>query len=160
FHFPAGATLRRARCIGPGLSSHSRRVFLVLTDDRQLPTILIVEDDQHLAYILCRVLSRSGYEVKWAAVAAAALREPDRSPALALIDLNLPDGNGVDLAGELRARNPNLPLLLMTGCPFRLRERPEGARYFRQVLQKPLELRQLKEAIAAALNEDAHANDN
>jgi DNA-binding response OmpR family regulator len=128
--------------------------------DRRLPTILIVEDDQHLAQVLCRVLSRSGYEVEWAANAAAAVRELVRAPAVALLDLHLPDGSGVDLAGVLRARYPDLPMLLMTGCPFHLQKRPDGAKYFRQVLQKPLELRQLGEAISAALNEDTHANDN
>ncbi len=128
--------------------------------DRRMPTILIVEDDQHVAQVLCRVLSRSGYEVEWAVNAAAAVRELDRAPAVALLDLHLPDGNGLDLAGVLRARYPDLPMLLMTGCPFRLRERPEGAKYFRQVLQKPPELPELREAISAALNEDAHANDN
>jgi hypothetical protein len=51
-------------------------------------------------------------------------------------------------------------MLLMTGCLFRLRERPHGAKYFRQALDKLLELRQLREAIFVALNEDAHANDN
>jgi DNA-binding response OmpR family regulator len=128
--------------------------------DRRLPIILIVEDDQRLAHVLCRVLAKSGYEVEWAVNAAAAVRDFDRAPAVALIDLHLPDGDGVDLAGVLRARYPDLPMLLMTGCPFLLRDRPDGTKYFRQVLQKPLELPHLREAISAALNEDAHANDN
>ncbi len=131
-----------------------------MSTDRLLPTILIVEDDQHVAQALCRVLSRSGYAIEWAVNAAAAVRELERAPAVALLDLHLLDGNGVDLAGKLRARYPDLPLLLMTGCPFLLRERPGWAVYFREVLQKPLELRQLREAISAALNEDAHANDH
>ena len=126
--------------------------------DRRPPSILIVEDDQCLAQVLCRVLSRSGYEVEWAVNAAAAIRELDRAPAVALLDFHLPDGNGVELARVLRARYPDLPMFLMTGCPFRLRERPEGVKYFRQVLQKPLELPHLRAAISAALKEDAHAN--
>jgi DNA-binding response OmpR family regulator len=128
--------------------------------DHRLPTILIVEDDQRLAQVLCRVLSRSGYEVEWAVNAAAAVRELDRPPNVALLDLHLPDGNGVDLAKVLRARYSDLPMLLMTGCPFRLRERLDGGIYFRQVLHKPLELRQLREAISAALKENTHAIDN
>jgi DNA-binding response OmpR family regulator len=120
--------------------------------DRRLRAVLIVEDDPTVAQVLCRVLSRSGYEVEWAANAAAVVRQLDRAPNVALLDLNLPDGNGVDLAGVLRKHYPDLPMLLMTGCPFRLRERPDGAGYFRQVLQKPLDLWQLREAIAAALN--------
>jgi FixJ family two-component response regulator len=84
----------------------------------------------------------------------------DRAPAVALIDLHLPDGDGEELAGLLRSRYPQLPMLLMTGCPFYLRERAKGAAYFRQVLQKPLELPELRSAIVAALNEQTHANAN
>ena len=125
----------------------------------KMPTILLVEDDVRLAQVLSRVLSRAGYAVDWALHAASALRDRDGVPAIALIDLHLLDGNGVDLAGELRVRYPNLPMLLMTACPFRLQERPDGARYFRQVLSKPLDLTLLRAAIAAALNEENHAND-
>jgi DNA-binding response OmpR family regulator len=131
-----------------------------MLDDCRLPTILLVEDDMSLGQILCWILSRSGYSVQWATNAAAALRELERAPAVALLDLHLPDGNGVDLAALLRARYPGLPMLLMTGCPFRLRDRPEEARYFRQVLTKPLELPELREAITAALNEDSHGHTN
>jgi len=126
--------------------------------DRRLPTILIVEDDHTLAEVLCRVLSRSGYKVEWAANAAAAVCERDHAPAVALLDLNLPDGNGVDLAVVLQARYPDLPMLLMTGCPWRLQERPDDAKYFRRVLKKPMELPELREAISQALNEVNHAN--
>jgi two-component system, sensor histidine kinase and response regulator len=128
--------------------------------DRRLPTILLVEDDHQVARVLCRVLARSGYEVEWAVNAAAAIRKCDRTPAVALLDLHLPDGNGVDLAAELRLRYPDLPMILMTGCPFRLREQPHGTQYFRQVLQKPLELSELREAISAAVNEDEYAHEN
>ncbi|HLN27461.1 MAG TPA: response regulator [Gemmataceae bacterium] len=128
--------------------------------NRRLPIILLVEDDQRLAQVLCRVLTKSGYEVEWAVNAAAAVRDFQRAPEVALLDLHLPDGDGVELAAVLRARYPDLPMILMTGCPFRLRERPEGAKYFRQVLQKPPELPHLREAISAALKEDPHANHN
>ena len=70
--------------------------------DRRLPTILIVEDDQCLAQVLCRVLSRSGYEIEWAANVADAVRELDRAPVVALLDLHLPDGNGVDAVAIAR----------------------------------------------------------
>jgi DNA-binding response OmpR family regulator len=123
------------------------------------PSILVVEDDRHLAHVLCRVLSRFGYAVDLAPNVASALCQRERAPALALLDLHLLDGNGVDLAGELRVRYPDLPMLLMTACPFRLQDRPDGARYFRQVLPKPLDLPLLRRAIFAALNEGNHANE-
>ncbi len=122
--------------------------------------IRVVEDDVRLAQVLSRVLNRWGYEVEWAASMTGAVRGFERAPDMALLDFHLPDGNGLDLAGTLRALYPNLPLLLMTGCPFRLRGRPECARYFRQVLSKPLELQQLREALSAAWSEDEYADDH
>jgi DNA-binding response OmpR family regulator len=127
--------------------------------DDQPPLLLLVEDDECLARVLRRVLSRLGYAVECALTAAAALREQDRPPAVALLDLHLPDGNGVDLAGALRARHPQLPMILMTGCPFSLEGRSDGAGWFRHVFQKPLDLQRLREALASALSEDSHAND-
>jgi DNA-binding response OmpR family regulator len=125
-----------------------------------VPTILLVEDDQPLAQILCRVLSHWGYAVAWADTAWSACRRMEPAPVLALLDFHLPDGTGAELAGELRSRYPRVPLILMTGSPFRFRERPDEAIYFNQVLQKPPELRHLKEAISRALKEENHANDS
>jgi CheY-like chemotaxis protein len=147
-----GANLNRAFDLPAGRSS----IMLVT---RGLPTVLLVEDDPRVAQVLCRVLSRSGYEVHWADCVAAAEHHFDRAPDIALIDLHLPDGNGVDLATALHLRYSDLPMLLMTGCPFRLREKPNDARFFRQVLLKPLDLQQLRRAVSAALYEDAHADD-
>ncbi len=127
--------------------------------DRLLPTVLVVEDDPSLARFLCGVLARWGYATEWAWSAEAALQAAERGFSVALLDLFLPDGNGVDLAGLLHALHHDMPLLLITACPFLFRERPEGARYFRQVLPKPLDLRQLREALSAALKEDDRATD-
>ena len=130
--------------------------------DRQPRTILLVEDDRRLAQVLYRVLSRSGFRVVWAQNLAAAVRQDwdSGSPAVALIDFHLPDGNGVDLAGVLGKRFPHLPMIMMTGYTLHFRERPDGALRFRQVLEKPLDLRLLRQAISAVLTEDTHANDN
>jgi two-component system response regulator GlrR len=129
--------------------------------DRQPRTLLLVEDDRCLAQVLRRILSRSGFQVVWAQNAAAAVRQDwdDGSPTMALIDFHLPDGNGVDLAEILEARFPSLPMIMMTGYAVFFRDRPVGAERFRQVLEKPLDLLQLRQAISAVLAEDTHAND-
>jgi cobalt-zinc-cadmium efflux system membrane fusion protein len=115
------------------------------------PTILVVEDDATVIRVLSRVLNRMGYLVLEASTAARALRQAEAErPDLALLDLRLPDGDGVELAAALDARHPGLPVILMTGCPLRLRERPELARRFAAVLAKPVGLPELRQALEAA----------
>ncbi len=115
--------------------------------------ILIVDDDEVLGQILSRVLTQQGYPVERAGDAAQALVQADRqAPRLALLDLCLPDQDGIDLANRLRQRVPGLPLILMTAYPLSLREHPERVQGFAKVLTKPLNLQELRQAVAAALD--------
>ena len=127
-----------------------------MRDDR--PLILLVDDDRLLAETLCRVLPRFGYRVEWFAGASSTAAELVSTPSVALLDLKLGDGNGVELAQTLRARFPALPMLLMTGTPFGDPRELNTTGIFRQVFRKPLDLRQLREALSIALSENAHAH--
>jgi two-component system, NtrC family, response regulator HydG len=116
--------------------------------------VLIVDDDEILGQVLARVLSRSGDTVLLASSISQALSMVDvQCPQLALLDLCLRDGDGVQLARALRARQPDLPLILITAYPLRLREEPEWASLFRSVLTKPLNLPELRRIIERALSE-------
>jgi DNA-binding response OmpR family regulator len=76
-------------------------------------TILIVEDDPAIGASLHRALGNAGYSCTLAPTVAAARAVSDR-PDLALLDLGLPDGDGLDLAQELMARWPDLPVMVLT----------------------------------------------
>ncbi|HMC89033.1 MAG TPA: response regulator [Gemmataceae bacterium] len=115
-------------------------------------TILVVDDDEVLGQILSRVLAQQGFTVRRAITAAQALQVATQwPPRLALLDLCLPDGDGVELARQLQAANGDLVLLLMTAYPLRLRDDSAGAALFERVLTKPLNLQELRQAVAAAL---------
>jgi DNA-binding response OmpR family regulator len=121
-------------------------------------TILVVEDDDVLRQILGRVLRQQGYIVRFATTVAQALERAGESDLhLVLLDLCLPDGNGADLARDLKIRNAHLPLLLMTAYPLRLRDDATGAALFECVLTKPLHLQELRRAVRAALTSSAVA---
>ena len=65
-------------------------------------TILLVDDDEVLSQVLRRVLTREGYTVVQAGNVAEALRAArSNNPQLALLDLCLPDGDGMELARQL-----------------------------------------------------------
>jgi membrane fusion protein, heavy metal efflux system len=120
--------------------------------------ILIVDDDEVLGQVLGRVLTRNGRSIVRASSVAQALEKAaQQQPQLALVDLCLPDGDGLDLARQLREKHPDLPLILMTAYPVRLREQPELAEQFTRVLIKPLNLQELRQAVDAALGEASPA---
>jgi cobalt-zinc-cadmium efflux system membrane fusion protein len=119
-------------------------------------TILIVDDDDVLGQILTRVLTQQGYQVERATDATQALQlAREHPPKLALLDLCLPDQDGVELARQLQQQVGNLPLILMTAYPLSLREHPGRLERFAKVLTKPLNLQELRQAVDGALNGDA-----
>jgi DNA-binding NtrC family response regulator len=117
-----------------------------------MPTLLVVDDDEVLGQILVRLLQRQGYRVALAASASQAIRlAAEMQPNLALVDLCLPDGSGVQLGKELRREYPELQLILMTAFPVELREHQEWREWFERMLTKPLDLTDLRAAIAECL---------
>ena len=76
------------------------------------PRVLIVEDDAGVRRALERGLARV-FEITAVASGDEALRVEDHD--IALIDLGLPDRDGVELCRELRARHPDRPIVVVTG---------------------------------------------
>ncbi len=74
--------------------------------------LLIVEDDAGIRSGLVRALTNAGYDCA-ASASAAAARQADR-PDLVLLDLGLPDGDGMDLALEFQTRWPLVPIIMVT----------------------------------------------
>jgi two-component system KDP operon response regulator KdpE len=65
-------------------------------------TILVVEDDGHLLGVLRRALGGEGFAIVEARTLADAARAARGAPALVLLDLGLPDGDGLALVAQLR----------------------------------------------------------
>jgi two-component system, OmpR family, response regulator len=75
--------------------------------------ILLVEDDPVLGRGLNVNLELEGYQVQWARDLKSA-REVAPDFDLAILDLGLPDGSGLDLLKEIRTRDPQKPILILT----------------------------------------------
>ena len=78
------------------------------------PAILVVEDDDSTSASVARSLAAHGYRVVQAADAAAAKREWERRrPDLVILDLGLPDADGVSVLRTMR-RDATTPVLVLT----------------------------------------------
>ena len=77
--------------------------------------ILIIDDEVQIRSLLARMLELEGYEVCQAGDCKAALKQLEiQSPDVALCDVFLPDGNGVDLVLNIKKIAPNVEVILLT----------------------------------------------
>ncbi|MDQ1817163.1 response regulator transcription factor [Massilia sp. CCM 9210] len=120
-----------------------------------LPRILMIEDDERLAGMVVTYLGQNGYTVAHAGTAAAGLAElQSNAPALVLLDLMLPDADGLEVCRRIRALGAPLasvPIVMLTakGDPFdRVVGLELGADDY---LPKPFEPRELLARLRAVL---------
>lgn len=82
------------------------------------PTVLVVEDDEHIAQVLRFMLERQGYRVVHMADGRAASQHIAASspPALVLLDVMLPYVDGFEIVGLIRSQAAwrDVPVLMLT----------------------------------------------
>jgi DNA-binding response OmpR family regulator len=82
--------------------------------------ILVIEDDERIGSSLCRALEGTGYLTTWASTAhdgenAFRSARAERSPYdLVLLDIGLPDADGLDVCRRLVAADPLVPIIMLT----------------------------------------------
>jgi two-component system response regulator RegA len=79
-------------------------------------TLLIVEDDKSFLQRLARAMGDRGFAVSTAeSVAEGLLHLETHSPAYAVVDMRLGDGNGLDVISALKRRRPDARAIILTG---------------------------------------------
>ena len=77
--------------------------------------ILIIDDEAQIRSLLARMMELEGYEVCQAGDCKSALKQLElHAPDVALCDVFLPDGNGVDLVLAIKKTAPNVEVILLT----------------------------------------------
>jgi len=117
--------------------------------------ILIIEDEFDLAEALAKGLKNNGYAADIALLGEEALQKIELNEYdLAVLDLNLPDIDGLELCKTLRARRPKLLILILT-CRKRLKDKVMGLDMGADdYLAKPFHFQELLARVRALLRRD------
>lgn len=114
--------------------------------------ILLVEDDDALAHGIALALSAGEREIVTAESAAAArLRRAERAFQLIILDVNLPDGSGLDLLREWRAQGDAVPVILLTANDLEMDEVIGLEAGANDYITKPFSLAVLRARVAVQL---------
>jgi DNA-binding NtrC family response regulator len=112
--------------------------------------ILIVDDEQEVAELLDELLTQLGYETAKAYTknqAATTLKE--FKPGIVLLDIRLPDGDGIEFLKEIKATQPQTEVIMITGLADReiaMEALREGAADY---ICKPIDLDYLANSVLA-----------
>src|SRR5262245_10923952 len=114
--------------------------------------ILLVDDEPAIADWLRIVLEGEGYDVGVAGDAVSAIGQmTEREFSLALVDLVLPDGDGMALLQQLKGKDPSIEVIIMTGhssISKAVEATKQGAFYF---VAKPFDSAEMITLVAKAL---------
>ncbi len=114
--------------------------------------VLIVDDEPFVRELVEITLGRAGFDTVTAGSAEEALALlANAQCAVALLDLNLPGMDGVQLCAEISRRWPHIRRIALTGYPAEYSPEELNRRGFDQCLTKPIHLRTLVAAVTRVI---------
>ena len=119
-----------------------------------MKSILIVDDEQIVLDVLQRIISRLGYKAFVSDSGKAALERFDKSSFdLVLMDVLMPDKNGFEIARQMKKKNPQQKIVMVTGLGIDAEITQEGLGRVEvdSVLSKPFSYDRVKSVVADAL---------
>lgn len=128
----------------------------------QSQRVLIVDDEASLRTALFRALDRKGFQVVTASSIkdAETFSQSEKPVDLALVDLHLPDGNGMDFMTGLKAKWPEAQVIILTGhgtVETAVEATQKGAFHF---VMKPCNLDEILTLVDRALNQSQLQKEN
>jgi DNA-binding response OmpR family regulator len=130
----------------------------MVTDNPPIVKVLIIDDDASVGAAIQMILGREGYDTVHAPDADVGIKAFESSSFdLVIVDLFMPETNGLEIITEFRRRAPTLPILAVSG--FRFRDSMDPGLDFLGMaasagaticLRKPFSPQQLMEAVHAS----------
>jgi signal transduction histidine kinase/ActR/RegA family two-component response regulator len=120
--------------------------------------ILFLDDEEALTFLTRRALERDGYRVSAFTKTEKALEELRARPDafdLVVTDLNMPGRSGLEVAKEIRALRPDLPVVLASGYVTKEVHAQARAAGVRDVIYKPNTVEELSNTVGRVLAEVA-----
>ncbi|MBI5848157.1 MAG: sigma-54-dependent Fis family transcriptional regulator [Nitrospirae bacterium] len=106
--------------------------------------ILVIDDDESIIWVIKKALEPAGYKISSRTRLASGLRAAEEEPPVILLDLILPDGNGLDGLRELKTSHPDTSVIMITANAMMdstISAMKEGAYDY---LEKPFDIEELK----------------
>ncbi|MEM3384165.1 MAG: response regulator [Nitrososphaeria archaeon] len=127
--------------------------------ERSKKRILIIDDDKYVQQVFTRILEKQGYIIECAETGQEAIEKfQNQKYDIALIDVKLPDINGVDLISKMHTMHPEIIKIAITGFPSledstKLIDRGACA-----YIVKPIKPEELIQIISEKLREKSNKN--
>ncbi len=130
----------------------------MLPSPTSTPRILCIEDDEGVATVVRTGLNERGFRVDYEATLAEGRRRLEaRKYEAIILDLVLPDGNGLDFAASLRQRGNEIPILMLTAQDA-VQDRVSGLQHGADdYLCKPFDIEELAARLSAILRRTSAA---
>jgi DNA-binding response OmpR family regulator len=122
--------------------------------------VLLVDDELPIQEMLGAALSDAGYRVIAAQDGTEAIQHilaVDAQVDVVVLDLNMPRMSGLDVLKVMRARSPEVPVLVVTGNLTALAKEELRALDHTDILEKPFDLAAFGTALRGVINEGAKA---
>ncbi len=118
--------------------------------------ILLVDDDESLLIVVTELLATLGHDTVAVGEGIAALAKFDSEKYdLVITDLGLPGMSGWDIAKAVKLKNPDMPVMIISGWGAQIGDADIKSRGVDLVLPKPFTVAQLEEAISTVLGMQA-----
>jgi|GEM_PF-257687 len=134
----------------------------VSTNNNDVPqgsgqSILVVDDEEAVAIMLQKLLTMLNYQCTICNRPQQAMALLQNNPAaydLVITDLTMPEMSGLDLAVEIHALNPKMPVILTTGFKSSLSQEDLNRSAIMELLEKPVTLEKLVKSLHGLLGEN------
>ena len=110
----------------------------LLFPKKRIKDILIIDDEEDLCWLLSNALTGKGYNVSTANTISDGMAHLNETPDLILLDLKLPDGDGMDILPEIKRITPETLVVIISAYGSEERRQDANDKGVHSFIDKPL----------------------